>query len=80
MIHLKIYKTLDYTGVTSCDNAIGEIFSSLEDLKNDEVLQVILDADWKFKELKEFISKTKYKILDVKKEGEKYIIIIGGKS
>ena len=74
----KIYTRLDYSNVTSCDSAIGELLAYLESLKEDEAVEVVLDADWKLKELQEFISKTKYKILDIKKEDGKYVVTLGG--
>lgn len=73
----RIYKRLDYSGVTSCDNAVGEILGYLDSLEKEEAIEIVLDADWKLKELQDFISKTRYKILDVKKENEKYIVTVG---
>ena len=76
---MKVYKVLDYSNVNSCDSAVGEIYSALEELNKDEVIQVILDQDWKLKELEEFISKTKFRILNIERKDGKIIVILGGK-
>lgn len=73
----RIYKRLDYSGVNSCDSAVGEILGYLDTLDKDEAIEIVLDADWKLKDLQDFISKTKYKILDVKKDEGKYIVTVG---
>lgn len=76
---MKVYKILDYSSVNSCDSASGEILSILEELNKDEVVQVIVDQEWKLNELREFLGKTKYKILNVEKRDGKIVITIGGR-
>jgi len=77
--NMKVYKVLDYSNVNSCESASGEVLSILEELNKDEVLQVIVDQEWKLNELREFLGKTKYKILDVEKRDGKIVITIGGR-
>jgi TusA-related sulfurtransferase len=73
-----VYTRLDYSNVNSCDSATGEILTYLEQLREDEVLEVVLDADWKVKELERFISKTKYKVLKVEEANGRYVVTLGG--
>ena len=73
----KVYKRLDYSGVTSCDDVSGELMSYLDSLEKGEVIEVVLDSDEKLEDLKKFISKTKYKVLDVQKADGKYVVTLG---
>lgn len=66
---MKVYKILDYSNVNSYDSASDEVLSILEELNKDEVLQVSVDQEWKPNKLREFLGKTKYKILNVEKRG-----------
>ena len=73
----KVYKRLDYSGVVSCDDVTGELLGYLESLEKGEVIEVVLDSDEKLEELKKFISKTRYKVLDVQKADGKYVVTLG---
>ena len=64
-------------GVVSCDDIAGELLGYLESLEKGEAIEVVLDSDEKLENLKKFISKTKYKVLDVQKADGKYVVTLG---
>ena len=75
MDQVKIYKELDLTSA-GCAGPLGELNQVADDLKEGEAVKVILEGKEPKLLVESWAKKKGFKVLDVKEEGKKYVMLI----
>ncbi|EZQ02254.1 MULTISPECIES: sulfurtransferase TusA family protein [Acidianus] len=76
MSSMKISSKLDLTGY-SCAGPIGELSGVLDTMKDGEAVEAILADESTKKDVLAWAQKKGYKVIEEKKDGNKFIVVIG---